>query len=705
MKKILILLLVGLQSYLIAQSNYPPIESSLEGAGTGSFLVENCGDYVDSIVFTIDPQPSEWIYNVSIAGSAELGIDYDTEVPDMLAFGENTAQLAFPISVISDMEMEDRETIEITVSDQSGTVLTTYTILILDEIEVNIEPSTVEVCQGDSVTLSTVIAGEYAWIYGDDTIVAPELSFTADEELSVMVLASYGDCNAQDEVDISLSAGITFNGGDTSYICLGETATVTVDVVGDPAGDYQWSPMDSTLTVLSDQAIQVNTDVTRTYYLSFTNSACSIMDSVVVRVDSIPELPLTVVPDKESYCPGEIVTIFPRYLFPGDFPDIEYMWTFDAGTAIRGDTLKSFVLSTEDTSYFRLMTTNNACMRTDSVLLNVINPPVNLSVTDTTVCPNNPVTVELLNADDFDEIMWSPEEGLSCTDCPDPTIRTETSMTYTMTGMSMGCPASGSVNVNIFPPDFINVGPDTVVCPGSPVQLFALEAAEYENLVWTGDGLECTNCDSPIAVPGGPTNYQVNGTKPDGCTGIGSINLQTFTVPNVFVSTDPMGEIEVGSTIEVVASTTPDVSSTGDFTWMANGADIAPTGPVIMTTVPSEGDNEFKVTVISPDGCMSMGTGNITGTPPKYEIPSAFTPTGDDLNDNFKVLIFGNIRLAELKVFNRWGQLVYEGTDEDGWDGYHNGKESPADVYAYSAVLELLDGTLQMVRGEVALIR
>ena len=69
------------------------------------------------------------------------------------------------------------------------------------------------------------------------------------------------------------------------------------------------------------------------------------------------------------------------------------------------------------------------------------------------------------------------------------------------------------------------------------------------------------------------------------------------------------------------------------------------------------------------------------------------------------MLIFGAIRLVDFKVFNRWGQVVYDGTDEQGWDGRQNGKDSPSDVYAYMATLERLDGSIEVRRGEVALIR
>ncbi|MBK8504441.1 MAG: gliding motility-associated C-terminal domain-containing protein [Saprospiraceae bacterium] len=666
----------------------------------GAFMVEGCAEIADTLVFARTLTNDSITYNFLLQGSATAGVDYTIGTTE-LTFIPGQSELRIPISAISDNMAEDRETISIIVIDETGNRLLNLNILILDGLEVVIEPDMIEVCQGESVNLSAVIPGEYLWVVGNDTLIGSQISFISSEEMTVKVFTSLGDCQAEDEILINLRTGITFNVVDTAYVCLGEQANITVDIIGNPTGDYIWSPLDSTLTVLADQSIQVNTNETRTYYLMFTNSDCEVLDSVVVRVDSLPDLPISIIPEKETYCPGEKVTLFSRYLYPPDFPDVEFKWVYDAGGPLSADTLQNFTFTTEDTSYFRLTATNNACTVTDSVLLIVINPPVNLSVTDTTVCPNQPVKVVLLNAAQFDEIMWSPETGISCTDCADPTIRVSESMTFTVTGMSMGCPASGSVNVNIFPPEVIPIDPDTTVCPGEPVRLFSPDVVLSEDLEWSGQALDCSKCDSPVASPSQTTAYQVMGTKPDGCLGIGGVVVQTYPTPNAFVSATPPGPVEIGTTI----SLTSGLPESNTFKWSVNGQMIEGNATSIDATVIAEGDNVFKVEVTSLQGCMGMGQTIVVGNPPKYEIPNAFTPNGDQMNDSFKVLIFGNIELMEFKIFNRWGQVVFEGTGENGWDGRHNGEAAPADVYAYQAVLELLDGSTKTVRGEVTLLR
>lgn len=704
MKKAIVLAFSLWSSIVFAQSS---LEITLLSNSPGSFLVESCSDGTDSLVFTRSSDIREEVFNLSLGGSATPSADYTHGLTDDITFSEGQSSITLPLTVISDMVNEDRETILISATNADGQTVAELEIVLLDELEVNIAQEEIEVCQGESVTLNAVLPGMYHWILDGDTLMGEEITFIADEETTVIVFTTYGDCYAEDEIDIQLLTGIQFNEGDTVYVCLGETANITVDIIGNPTGDYVWTPMDTTIDILADQSVQINTTESMTYYLTFQNESCRVVDSVYIRVDSLPDsIPITIIPEKETYCPGEKVVLIAPYLNPASFPDVEFLWTYDAASPLSSDSLENFVFTTEDTSDFVLQVTNNACMLTDSVELIVIDPPVNLSLTDTTVCPNNPVDVELLNADDFDEIMWSPEEGISCTDCADPTIRVAETMTFTMTGMSEGCPASGSVTVNIFPPEVINVIPDTTVCPDEPVQLVAHQANEYDDLLWEGPGLQCTNCESPIASTGTSNFYQVTGTRPDGCLGIGGGAITIFDVPRItLIESDPTSPVEVGTTVSLSVSTAPDVSNTATFTWTVNGNSIDGTGPTNSTAIPSEGDNEIKVSLVSQEGCMSMNSINIEGTPPRFEIPSAFTPSGDDINDRFKVLIFGNIRLAEFKVFNRWGQVVFDGVDPEGWDGKHNGKDAPSDTYAYTAVLELLDGSIRTVRGEVALVR
>jgi gliding motility-associated-like protein len=65
-------------------------------------------------------------------------------------------------------------------------------------------------------------------------------------------------------------------------------------------------------------------------------------------------------------------------------------------------------------------------------------------------------------------------------------------------------------------------------------------------------------------------------------------------------------------------------------------------------------------------------------------VPSAFTPNGDGRNDGFKALARCGLKAFSLKVFDRWGQLVFESKDIDQkWDGRFNGLPVELGTYFY----------------------
>jgi gliding motility-associated-like protein len=88
-------------------------------------------------------------------------------------------------------------------------------------------------------------------------------------------------------------------------------------------------------------------------------------------------------------------------------------------------------------------------------------------------------------------------------------------------------------------------------------------------------------------------------------------------------------------------------------------------------------------------------------------VPNVFSPNGDGLNDIFKIEHLKFEKLLEFKIFNRYGQLVFESQDpQQGWDGSYKGKTADAGVYYYRIVVALPpDGMAKVFKGDVTLIR
>ena len=92
---------------------------------------------------------------------------------------------------------------------------------------------------------------------------------------------------------------------------------------------------------------------------------------------------------------------------------------------------------------------------------------------------------------------------------------------------------------------------------------------------------------------------------------------------------------------------------------------------------------------------------------PLITLPNAFTPNGDMLNDNFKpVGDLTDAREYDFKVYDRWGDLVFEGTDiGDAWDGTEDGVALLQGLYAYKLTYRLGSNEKIRVIGQVLLLR
>ncbi len=87
------------------------------------------------------------------------------------------------------------------------------------------------------------------------------------------------------------------------------------------------------------------------------------------------------------------------------------------------------------------------------------------------------------------------------------------------------------------------------------------------------------------------------------------------------------------------------------------------------------------------------------------EAPSAFTPNGDSNNDLFRFEA-KNILEFDLKIFNRWGEIVFSTSDvSQGWDGNVNGHAQNIDTYKYTVKARSIHGYEFEKSGEFLLLR
>jgi gliding motility-associated-like protein len=137
------------------------------------------------------------------------------------------------------------------------------------------------------------------------------------------------------------------------------------------------------------------------------------------------------------------------------------------------------------------------------------------------------------------------------------------------------------------------------------------------------------------------------------------------------------------------------------------------TGCFDITVFPNQ-TTTYSVEVKDKNGCSDKDSKRvIVRKGVNIFIPNIFSPNGDGNNDH--VFISTNDReiksINSFQIFDRWGEKMYEALNfqpndpSKGWDGNLKGQKCNPAVYVYWAEIELFDGTRQIVKGDVTLIR
>ena len=244
---------------------------------------------------------------------------------------------------------------------------------------------------------------------------------------------------------------------------------------------------------------------------------------------------------------------------------------------------------------------------------------------------------------------------------------------------------------------------DASVCAGTGV---ALEARGYDGPIrWTpSEGLSCVTCPRPVATPLATTTYTASATACDG-----EVVSATATVAvrqPVDVKIVSKRKLRLGESARLVAvADDPNAHMQwreGDRV-LCDACDEVVVQPVVTTVYEVEArteeagcDDTERFTLIVEDACSFAD----------IEIPNVITPNGDGANDLFEIRYAGVKEIVLLRVYNRWGEVVYETTDIDQfWDGTHRGMPLNPGVFVYYLEGYCLNDEPFAEEGNVTLVR
>jgi gliding motility-associated-like protein len=196
-------------------------------------------------------------------------------------------------------------------------------------------------------------------------------------------------------------------------------------------------------------------------------------------------------------------------------------------------------------------------------------------------------------------------------------------------------------------------------------------------------------------------SYAVTVIDANGCQKTETAIIESPQPVAVRASNDTVIAIGYSVSLEVVNTTggTPSYN----YNWQPENTLNTPFGTLV-TAKPTE-NTTYIVTATDNNGCVGFDTVFVRVDVKLYDFPDGFTPNGDGLNDYFNIIKSPIVDLIEFQIFNRWGQLIYNANNTNGWDGRFNGVLQPMDTYVYQALVQLPDGKRENALGNFILVR
>lgn len=597
------------------------------------------------------------------------------------------------------------------------------TVNIITTPEVTILPGDTIICPGESVQINAEVSDDtdtFEWTSGAESLSCTDCLdplASPSGTTTYTLRAENVDCPNEESLTITVIPLPTYDLTSQNFLCEGES--LVLNTVSDGVSTYIWTSTDPGFGTVTNPMPEVTPSETTTYFLAITNGICdTIFDELTIEVVQQPVL--TVSSDALTICEGESVTLTADVA--NATPDDTYEWEDSNGNSV-GSTAEITISPDDSDTYTVYYISGAGCgSLNDNVFIEVQPAPTVDIADDAVICLGESVQLNLAS-DNMTAYSWSSTDpNFTDVNNPEPVVTPAQTATYTLLASNGICDdVEESVTVEVVGEVTLNInGPSGLICSGDEVTLIAEAIGGSSNDVfeWTANGETITG-DSIVVTPLETTTYMLNYEDGAGC----QMLTDSITI-NVEEGVDAIG-IEVvgldgdepyllGQNIQLTALYNTTITEGLVFSWFLDTTMIA-SGPglaIIETQVLQDGDLNYSVLIETPTGCSETINVNVTVELPKLGIPNIFTPNGDETNDFFNVAVAPEeilplLEIVEFKVYNRWGQLVYDNeTPDTGWDGKFNDKPQPIEAYFYSIKVAYLNGeSAGEFQGNVTLAR
>ncbi len=642
----------------------------------------------------------EW----TIPTTLEDAYDAGSNTLDISMINQGTYDLVYTVFSEHQICDADQLTINITLSELPE-------ISIEDALPLDCDNVTTSI---DASASSTGPEFEYQWTTTDGNIVGNDtlssIVVNAPGTYVLEIINEETQCSIIDSIVVTGSSDfVVSNAGEDKLLTCAEIV-VMLDGSASSQGDYiyQWldgegNPIDGANSVY----YETGEDGTYILMVQNENSGCTNFDTVIVS--EIINYPLAILDEANILdCDNLNVLIDGSNSTDNDF--VNYYWTNAAGESIGGDSL--FLMVDEPGLYIlNVIDSTNMCEAVDSIMVEQNIETLNVSVSPDVQldCNTSEATISATIENGNQSIVWYNESSIEITN--DLSFSTDSAGVYTIevTNLDNGCISSEEVVVELdtaavdFEIETINPCDDPI---GGSIQATVIEASgEVEFTLSNGYS---NNSGNFSGLQSG--TYEVIAVASNGCEAVQSVELHGYD--DYMLDAGEDHTIDLGESVQLYAETDIETSNIADINWIPEDGSLDCTDCIDPLATPFY-TTEYTVILEDVFGCMLED--NITirvDRRTKVYAPNIFTPNNDGVNDMWTLYSASNIDLInEIKVFNRWGEHVWEnhnietGVESEGWDGTFKGQPLNPGVYAWYAIVTLIDGTQTTLKGDVTIIK
>lgn len=393
-----------------------------------------------------------------------------------------------------------------------------------------------------------------------------------------------------------------------------------------------------------------------------------------LNIFTVTPVPLITGPTATAICSGNAL----NYNITSSTPS-SYNWISNNNVNTNGESLTlqttstinnnltNLTLSPQNLVYTITPTSSFGCIGNPFSFSVTVNPTPTINITGTNVLCNGSSTSLLANGGS--SYLWNTTSTLN------PLIVSPSSTTsYTVTGTDAnGCVNSKSISVTVNPLPNVNFAfNNDSLCVGGCVT-FTNNSNVIGDVItsynWNfGDGGTSSVIDPTYCFPNSGTyTVSLSATTNNSCTATfmntaSPITISSFANANFDFS--PTSPIDLGSVVNFLNSSTNSSSFYWEFGDGSNSNMIDPSH-----SYDNIGTYAVSLIAYNGKGCNDTLIKSLDIKNPIF-IPEIFTPNGDGMNDFFVIKGIESFPNNTLKIFNRWGNIVFEKDSyKNDWDG------------------------------------